>query len=143
MRAANHPRQFSVGDGEHGQICHGVQLDAFRIKYPTATEQTIDAAVFHIFVDGIEAARDWIADAELFLTDPQHRLSFGVSSHLLYHVYNWHQLESLMPHGKQGMHELADDIARYAEEGNLEAVKEAVKEFKELIESNQLPPDIH
>lgn len=115
--------------------------EMFRRKYPNATEQMISAAVFHLYVDGIDAAVGWLADLEHFLADPDHELSFGASSHLLYHVYNWHQLESLMPHGKVGMHELVDDIIEFADDSDIVSIKRAASELKALLDGKDEPPD--
>ena len=114
----------------------------FRRKYPEATDQMISAAVFHLFTDGIDACVEWLADLERFLADPNHKLCHGTSSHLLYHVYNWHQLESLMPHGKSAMHELIDEILESAAENDLESVKRAASEFKSILSANDCPPTI-
>lgn len=116
--------------------------EMFRRKYPNATEQMISAAVFHLYVDGIEAAVGWLADLEHFLANPDHELSFGTSSHLLYHVYNWHVLESLMPHGKTGMHELVDEIIEFADGRDIESVRRAASELKALLDGKGDPPDV-
>jgi hypothetical protein len=114
--------------------------EMFRRKYPEATEQMVSAAVFHLFADGIDACVVWLADLERFLSDPDHKLCYGSSSHLLYHVYNWHQLEALIPHGKSGMHDLLDDILQFAAEDDMESVKRAAAEFKNLLEGHDQPP---
>lgn len=116
--------------------------DAFRRKYPQATEPMISAAVFHLFTDGIAACVEWLADLERFLVDPEHKLCYGTSSHLLYHVYNWHQLESLMPHGTQMMHNLIDDIIVSAAENDLESVRRTAAEFKAILDGNDRPPTV-
>ena len=116
--------------------------ETLRRKYPKATDQMVSAAVFHLFVDGVDACVEWLADLECFLADPDHQLSFGSSSHLLYHVYNWHQLESLIPHGKQGMHEMIDDILQAADENDMDFVKKVASEFKNLLDGNDQPPAV-
>lgn len=37
---------------------------AFRTAYPNAPERMINTAVFHIYIDGIQAALDWLVDVE-------------------------------------------------------------------------------
>ena len=114
--------------------------DTFRRKYPQATEPMISAATFHLFTEGINACVEWLADLERFLVDPEHKLCAGTSSHLLYHVYNWHQLESLMPHGKQMMHDLIDEIIESAADNDVESIQRSAAEFKNILEGNDRPP---
>lgn len=114
---------------------------AFRRAYPTAPDSMIQAAVHHVFVDGPDAVAGWLADVELFLRDPNHRLCCGVASEILYHLYNWHQLESLMPAGKPGMLELLDDIKLFAEEGSIDAVKRTVDDLKNMLNGTENNPE--
>ena len=116
--------------------------ETLRRKYPNATEQMISAAAFHLFTDGIDACVEWLADLERFLADPEHELCVGTSSHLLYHVYNWHQLESLMPHGKQKMHDMIDEIIESAADNDMESIKRSAAEFKNLLEGHDRPPAV-
>ena len=119
-----------------------VARETFRFKYPEATEQMVSAAVFHLFTDGVDACVQWLADLERFLSDPDHQLCHGASSHLLYHVYNWHQLESLMPHGKSAMHNLLDDILESVDENDMDGVRTAASEFKAILEGHDVPPSV-
>jgi hypothetical protein len=114
--------------------------EAFRRAYPTAPEQMIGSAVFHVYTDGSDAAMDWLADVELFLRDPNHRLCTGVSSHLLYHVYNWLQFEAMLPLGRPGLLERLGDLKQYAEEGDLDAVRGTVEVLMDMIEPNESAP---
>ncbi|MEH2066534.1 MAG: hypothetical protein V7K50_30425 [Nostoc sp.] len=43
---------------------------AFCQAYPNAPEEMLKTAVFHTYIDGIEAAIDWLVDLELFLREP-------------------------------------------------------------------------
>ncbi len=114
---------------------------AFRRKYPTAPKEMIDTAAFHVYVDGPEAVLDWLADAELFLRDPDHKLCCGVTWHLLYHVYNWHQFEALLPDGTSGVLGLLADLKQFAEDGELEGVQQTVKELERMFDGNVDCPD--
>ena len=116
--------------------------NAFRRKFPTAPNEMIQTAVFHVYVDGPDSVISWLADAELFLRDPLHNLSSGVTSHLLYHVYNWLQFRALLPEGKSGVLELLKELKQHARDGELDAVQQAVKELEELLDGNIGAPDI-
>lgn len=112
--------------------------DAFRLAYPEAPEEMVNTATHHMYVDGPGAVVDWLADAELFLRDPEHRLSSGTTWHLLYHVYNWQQFQALLPDGREGMLRLK----QFAEEGDLSAVKRTVQELADAMEGGRQPPSI-
>jgi hypothetical protein len=114
---------------------------SFRRAYPTAPDQMINTATFHVYVDGPDAVISWLADAELFLRDPEHRLCEGVTSNLLYHVYNWHQFRELLPDGKSGVLELLKELRELADEGSLEAVQATAKQLEEMFEGNVDCPD--
>lgn len=114
---------------------------AFRRAYPTVPDEMIATAVFHVYVDGPEAVISWLADAELFLRDPDHRLCGGVTHHLLYHVYNWHQFKELLPDGKAGVLELIKELRELADEGSLDAVQETAKELEDMFKGNVSFPD--
>lgn len=116
---------------------------AFRRAYPDAPEEMIAAAAFHVFTDGIDAAREWLADAERFLRDPSRRLCFGATWHLIYHLYNWLQLQSLMPQARAGVLEFLDEIAENAEKGDIEAIKKTVQDLKDLVRGHGDPPAFH
>ena len=49
-------------------------------------------ASFHIYIDGIDAALDWLASAELFLHTFNDWQLYNETLHLLYHLYNYEQL---------------------------------------------------
>lgn len=114
---------------------------AFRAAYPDAPDQMISAAVFHVYTDGIDAALEWLADAERFLRNPQQEFGYGTSVHLLYHVYNWHQLHALMPLGRSGVTESLDELSKLAKEGDLDGVQQVVAELKAAFEASLMPPD--
>jgi hypothetical protein len=74
---------------------------AFRRAYPDAPPHMIDAAVHHVFRDGVGAALDWVAAAERFLRDPSQELDYGATWHVVYHLYNWQQFQALLPANRQ------------------------------------------
>lgn len=114
---------------------------AFARKHPTAPQEMIDTATFHVYVDGPEAVLSWLADAELFLRDSNHELCQGVTAHLLYHVYNWHQFQALLPEGKPGVLERLDDLKQLAADGDLDAVQQVVEEIESLLGGHVDSPD--
>lgn len=51
---------------------------ALRKAYPTAPEEMIRTAVHHLYVDGPEAALDWLAESELFLRGDIDEIGYGL-----------------------------------------------------------------
>lgn len=113
---------------------------AFRQAYPDAPPEMIKAAVFHVYVDGIDAVRIWLAAAERFLRDPSQKLNDGDTLDLLNHLYNWHMLEALLPCGRTGLVNMLDEIAELAAAGDIEAVNGQISQIKEMLDGNQTAP---
>ena len=61
------------------------------------------------------------------------KLCVGASSRLL---------QSLMPHGKQMMHDLLDEIIESAADNDIESIKRSAAEFKNILEGHDRPPTI-
>ena len=102
---------------------------AFSTKFPEAPKEMVHAATFHVCVDGIDAALDWLASIERFLQNPHTGICSGATWHLLHHVYSWQQIEALMPLGKSGIIGQLSDIKKYLEESETEAAKEAIDDL--------------
>ncbi|MEH2052653.1 hypothetical protein [Nostoc sp.] len=110
---------------------------AFRQSYPNAPEEMLKTAVFHTYVDGIDAAIDWLVDLELFLHKPSHELDIGVTYHLLYHLYNWYQFNALLPDGKAGVLERLKEIKELASDGDIQAIIATVEELESMFEGSR------
>ena len=116
-------------------------LEAFRARYPNVPERMLFTAAHHVFGDGPEDVVRWLADGEMFLRDPEHRLDHGVTHGLLYHIYNWHQFAALLPEGKSMVLELLEELKEFADEGALDAVKYHAQQLKDMFEGTQNWPD--
>lgn len=114
---------------------------AFCHAYPHAPDSMIQTAVHHVYGDGPEAVIRWLADAELFLRDPDRRLDQGSTFDLLHHVYNWHQFQAMLPLGKAGLLERLDEIIMFADEGSIDALKHTADDIKEMLNGNVDFPD--
>ena len=116
-------------------------VEAFRKRFRSAPDEMIKTAVHHIYVDGAEAVLDWLADAELFLRDQDHGLSYATSFHLLYHVYNWHMFQVLLPEGKTDVLDLVKELKQHADDNDLESMKRTVDELEERLTGGSPNPD--
>src|SRR5690606_22694594 len=118
-----------------------VARGAFRQAYPNAPEEMIHTAVHHLYVDGPVAAVDWLAEAELCLRDPAQEIGYGLTLHLLDHAYNWLQFQALLPEGKAALLALVRQLKEFADDGDMEAVRETVAELESTLEGNRSAPD--
>ncbi|OYP34331.1 hypothetical protein [Rhodopirellula sp. MGV] len=99
---------------------------AFARRFPDAPKEMIDTATFHVCVDGIDAALAWLASIEKFLQKPDDGLAYGATWHLLHHLYNWQQFESLLPLGKTGIADHLGDIRTFLDEPNPDAARQTI-----------------
>jgi len=88
----------------------------------------ITTAMYHIYGDGIDAAPDFIAEAEMFLRDPDE--DWLNTYDLLYNTYNWHMFQALLPEVTQDLLAAVDYLKRSVEGGA--DPKEVLKEINDL-----------
>jgi hypothetical protein len=115
---------------------------ALKQAYPEAPPAMIDTATFHVAVDGVYAAIDWLAAVERFLREPSKEIDYGATCHLLYHLYNWQQFQILLPHGRAGMLEWLEEAKFHLSEGDTKAVGVALKQIEEMFKGGLQPPQI-
>jgi len=72
-------------------------LEVLKKRFPSAPQAMLDSAVFHLYLELPRALRDLLAQIELSITKPEEHLHWGVTYEALYHLYNYLQLEALMP----------------------------------------------
>ena len=116
-------------------------LEAFRKAHPNAPEEMIRTAAFHLYVDGPDAAVDFLADAELFLRDPAHEMSLGPAWELLYHVYNWLQFQELLPSSRQDVLDLLAELKQFVAEDDRAAIVRTAEELEDVLGGSRTPPD--
>jgi len=114
---------------------------ALQQRYPDAPPAMVDTATFHVAIDGVGAAFDWLAEVERFLREPRQGFDGGATWHLLYHLYNWQQFQSLLPDGRAGMLEWVGQAKQMLAEGDSEAVSEALKQLEAMLQGGLQPPD--
>jgi hypothetical protein len=120
-----------------------VAAAAFRRAHPNAPDAMINAAVFHVVSEGLQATVDWLASIEQFIRDPATGLDHGAVSHVLYHLYNWQQFQALLPLGRDGLLEQLDDIQHLIEsEDDPKSAVRVVKELRAALDANLTPPSI-
>lgn len=96
---------------------------AIKIAFPSAPEEMVGTAAHHLFGDGVDAAVDLLAAAELMLRDPHTSLDRGaVVYHLAYHLYNWMQFVALLPDGRQDVLDLVEELKQAVDENDMEFI---------------------
>jgi len=114
----------------------------FRRAFPDAPPGMIEAAVFHVFRDGIGAALEWVAATERFLRDPSQGIDHGATCHVVYHLYNWQQFEAVLPIGRAGVLERLQDMRLFLAEGDNAAAEGVCKQLAELFGGDVAPPGV-
>lgn len=115
---------------------------AFARRFPDAPKEMIDTATFHVCEDGIDAALVWLASIEKFLQKPDDGLDYGATWHLLHHLYNWQQVEALLPLGKSGIAEHLGDIKTYLDESNPDAAKQTIDHLLKCLSGDLKSPSM-
>ena len=110
---------------------------AFQAAYPGADAFMTSTAAHHVYTDGAEALIAFLADAELFLRDPTHQLDYGVTSEVLYHIYNWLQFRELLPDGRTNLIELLAELKQFVTEDDREAIAATAAKIEEAIEGHR------
>jgi len=72
-------------------------LARMRQQYPSAPDALLQSGAYHLYAELAGAFIDVLAQLELTLRNPQHRIAEVQVFHPAYHLYNWLQLEALLP----------------------------------------------
>jgi hypothetical protein len=120
----------------------GAAAAAFRAAYPDSPQSMIEAAIFHVYRDGIGAALEWVAAAERFLRSPDEGVDYGATWHVVYHLYNWLQLQAVLPIGRAGVLERLSDLRLFLTEGDTKAATRVIAQLEELFRGDVEPPNV-
>ncbi|MDY6781223.1 MAG: hypothetical protein SW833_01480 [Cyanobacteriota bacterium] len=63
------------------------------------------------------------------MQDSERNLDIGATFHVLYHLYNWHQLMPLLPGSKTEVLERLEEIKELVSDGDREAILATVAEL--------------
>ncbi len=117
-------------------------LEALQRKFPTAPSSMVHTAAHHVYEDGPDAVIDFLADAELAIRETDHDLDMGVTSELLYHVYNWLQFRAILPEGRRDLVDLVAELKEFTKDKDWDAVAKTVQELEDLVKGARTPPDV-
>jgi len=103
-----------------------------RDLYPDAAEECIRASAFHLYRELPRALVELLVDIELSLREPKRRIDQGKLWHVLYHVQNSSQLESLMPWYREDFATELDAAIEAMESDDREFVVVTLRKLKKI-----------
>ena len=115
---------------------------AIQRAYPAAPEAMAGTAAHHLYGDGVEAAIDLLAAAELMLREPTRDLDDGAVYHLAYHLYNWMQFVALLPHGRHELLDLVAQLKQAVEENDMEFIKHTAELLDDVVGGHVSHPEV-
>lgn len=113
---------------------------ALRREFPNAPQAMIDTAIFHVYVDGVDAVLDWLVSAVDSITEGTPLPDHSTTWHLLYHVYNWFRFRDLIPSGSQELLDLIEGLEECVNDDDRDTMRDHMKRIKDVIEATRPPP---
>lgn len=126
------------GEDERGS--RGVEI--LRSRYPAASLDMIRTCAYHAYRELPGALRDLLAWAELCLREREHDVHSGLMFDALYHLYNWLQVEALVPYGRQEVFDELKEACECLEKDDKEGALGTLKALMERFEGHISPPDV-
>ena len=117
-------------------------LELFRAAFPHAAEEMYISGAFHAYSELPDAARDLLAWLELCLRETRHEQHHGIMFDILYHLYNWQQVESLIPYGREDVFVDLKSVKKCLEGGDKEGALKTLEELMERFRAGTSPPQI-
>lgn len=117
-------------------------LEVLKKRFPSAPRAMLDSAVFHLYSELPRALRDLCAQIELSITKPEGSLHWGVTYEALYHLYNYLQLEALVPGAQQHLLDHVRDLKECLTEKDLEGATKVLNDIENHLEACIPPPDL-
>ncbi len=120
-----------------------IALSRFKEKFPEASENIINSLAFHLYVDGYDALLNLLCELELFLRGDIEDIGYGNVDEIIYHLYNFRLLESIMPENAQDVINDIEEIKDILKEEtpDIEEVLKSLDELQSVIEGHTSPPD--
>jgi len=112
-----------------------------RGEYPLAPESMLRALAFHAYFDLPLHAMGLAAQVELSIREKRHRVHMGVTSPLLYNLYNAIQIETVLPEGKQRILDLVKDIEDNLNAQALDLVRKNIEQLKAVLDATEGAPE--
>jgi len=117
-------------------------LAALRSLFPGVADEMLRTAVHHLYGDGVDAAVAWLAGVERTLQSREHELCPGATFEFLYHVYNWLQIQSLLPEGAKSLSEIVAEVSAALASGEVSEARALLDELKERLDGDRTPPQL-
>jgi hypothetical protein len=88
----------------------------------------------------VGAALEWVAAVERFLRNPDDKIDFGATWHVVYQLHNWQQFQALLPIGREGVLDRLADIRLVVSENDQMSATEVIKQLEALFRGEVRPP---
>lgn len=114
---------------------------ALRLRYPHLPDAVLHTASHHLYGDLPGALIDLLALLELSLRNPKREVGYGASIHALDHLYNWFQMQALLPYGLPELEALAREAETALADGDIVAARAALKSLRDRIDGDLSAPE--
>jgi len=116
-------------------------LERLRKFFPSAPEEMLQTAAWHLYSEAPRAAVDFLAEIELTLRDDDPHFHGPAGVDLLYHFYNFLQFRALVPRGGAGLLECVEELQEFVESGDKEGALAHLKTLTEKLTASEGAPD--
>jgi len=109
-------------------------------QFPDAPVSILHSGAHHLYWKLPEALRDTLAQIELSLRHEDCDLHWGVISDSLYHLYNWLQVQALLPWGKQAVWEELEEVQELIKADDKDGAMGTLKRLMDQIDGSAREP---
>jgi hypothetical protein len=117
-------------------------LELLRKENPNLANPVAHAAAFHAYLEFPAAALDLLAWIEQSIREGEHDVHSGLTWNLMYHLYNWLQVEELIPYSASDVVEDLQEATECLRRDDAESAKAIVKALIERFEGGVSPPQV-
>ncbi len=116
-------------------------LTALRAEFPQAPDQALRSATFHLYTELPEALFELLAEIAESREGSARPPDLGLIWHALYHLYNFIQIQALLPWSRIDISEEIRDSVKTIETGDTEHALSRLRELLNRVDGAVSPPD--
>jgi hypothetical protein len=144
-----HSRLIAMSDEEKLELAvalakredrYDLGLARLREQYPAAPDALLRSGAFHLYSELAGSFLTVLAHLELNLRDREHEISQALVSDPTYHLYNWLQLETVLPWAKRDFFSELLELKECLSDGDTESARELVEKVLEQLEGTGSAP---
>lgn len=119
---------------------HDLGLERLRKQFPAAPERVLSSAAYHLYDAMASSFVGAMAHVELNLRDADYPISEALVFDPAYHLYNWLQLQSLLPWSRSDFHSELEELKTCIEDGDLDGARKMVERVLDQFEGSSPAP---